>query len=367
MTYAIFSDLHANEEAFRRALADARACGAGRFVCLGDIVGYGPLPAETLRLVRETCPIVLAGNHDDAVSGRGSADDFIDLAGDAVARHREALAKPDVDWLRTLPYTAEIEGARLAHGNFTDPKKFYYVHDADDATANFSATDDQLLFVGHTHVPALALTGASGRVYMLGPEDFVLEDGKRYIVNPGSVGYPRETNGSCRSTYVLYDSTARSVVFRSLPFAVSSVLQRGRGKNLRKGLVAAVALAAAALAALAVFFAKPTEEVVQKVEVTETRVAEDPSFVLETRSLTIPPSARKVRANLKVERGPVLLKAVFIDPSGTELGVEKITVRHSRKNLILVPAGAVTCVFTVLKTRAEDQPRIVAMNPVVEF
>lgn len=367
MTYAVFSDLHANEEAFRRALADARACGAERFVCLGDIVGYGPLPAETLRLVRETCSIVLAGNHDDAVSGRGSADDFIDLAGDAVARHREALAKPDVDWLRTLPYTAEIEGARLAHGDFTDPKKFHYINDADDASANFGATDDQLLFVGHTHVPALALTGASGRVYMLGPEDFVLEDGKRYIVNPGSVGYPRETNGSCRSTYVLYDSTARSVVFRSLPFAVSSVLQRGRGKKLRKGLFAAVALATAALAALAVFFAKPTEEVVQKVEVMETRVAEDPLFVLETRHLTIPPGARKVKANITVIRGPILLTISFLDSNGCELRLAKQTVVHVWHKPFAVPDGAVTCVFTVLKTRAEDQPRITELNPAAEF
>jgi len=363
MKYAIFSDLHANAEAFRRALADASACGAERLVCLGDVVGYGPLPAETLQLVRKTCPIVVAGNHDDAVSGRMNAADFIDLAGDAVARHRDALAKADIDWLRTLPYTAEIEGARLAHGDFVDPKKFYYVHDEDDAAANFNATGDQLLFVGHTHVPALALTGGSGRVYMLGAEDFAFEEGKRYIVNPGSVGYPRDTNGTCLSTYVLYDSSARTVTFRSLPFAVSSVLQRGRGKKLRKGILAGVAVAAAALAATAVFLAKPTENIVQKVEVKEMRVDDDPALILETRRLTLPASARKVRANLQVENGAVLLKAVFLGPNGNELGVEKTTVKHSWKKPFTVPEGAVTCVFTVLKTRAEDNPKIVAMTP----
>ena len=358
MRYAIFSDLHANEEAFRRVLADARDCGVGQCVCLGDIVGYGPLPAETLQLVRSTCQVVLAGNHDDAVSGRGNAADFIDLAGDAVARHRDALAKEDVDWLRSLPYAADIEGARLAHGDFSDPKKFYYVQDADDAKANFNVTDAQLMFVGHTHVPAIALTGESGHVYMLGPEDFVLENGKRYIVNPGSVGYPREANGICRSTYVIYDSCSRSVVFRSLPFAISSVLQRGRGSRRRKGLVAAIALASAASVGLAVLLDKPARQDVQKAEATETCVVDDSALVLETRSLTIPASARTVRANLHVKRGPVLLKLVFLGLNGNELGVECQTVRRLCKKSFAVPVGSVTCVFTVLKIHAEDSPAV---------
>ena len=90
MRYAIVSDIHANAEALRRVLADARQNGATRVVCLGDVVGYGPLPKETLELVRKSASLVLAGNHDDAVSGRGGADAFNGLAADAVTRHREA-------------------------------------------------------------------------------------------------------------------------------------------------------------------------------------------------------------------------------------------------------------------------------------
>ena len=71
MRYAILSDVHANLEALERVLADAERCGADEIVCLGDIVGYGPLPQKTLALVRARCSVVLAGNHDDAVPGRG--------------------------------------------------------------------------------------------------------------------------------------------------------------------------------------------------------------------------------------------------------------------------------------------------------
>ena len=215
MIYAIVSDIHANLDALDRVLADARACGAERVVCLGDVVGYGPRPAEAVARVREACAATVAGNHDDAVSGRMDAADFIDLAGDAVRRHRDALSPDALAWLAALPYSASIEGAALAHGDATDPAKFYYVESEDDARANFEATDAQLLFVGHTHVPCVFLTGASGAVYRITAQDFTLEDGKRYIVNPGSVGYPRETDGKCMSSYVIYDSAEKTVCSRS--------------------------------------------------------------------------------------------------------------------------------------------------------
>ena len=95
MKYAIISDIHANVTALECVFADARANGAEKIVCLGDVVGYGPLPAEAVALVRRECFIVLAGNHDDAVSGRGDSSTFIDLAKEAVERHRAALSDED--------------------------------------------------------------------------------------------------------------------------------------------------------------------------------------------------------------------------------------------------------------------------------
>lgn len=365
MRYALVSDLHANAEALRRVLADAAQNGVNRIVCLGDVVGYGPLPAETLAIIRKTAAVVLAGNHDDAVSGRGSAEAFNGLAADAVTRHREALSSEDLAWLRALPYTCDLDGAVAAHGDLVDPPKFYYVDDAEGAAANFAATDAPLLFVGHTHVPALAVVGDSGTVHLTDPQDFTLEPNKRYIVNPGSVGYPREANGVCQSSYVLYDASARTIEFRFLPFSVASVMARGRAvARPRRRL----GLAVAALAALLAVVLKPTTRTVTKT-VTETRVvavdkADDPALLLARKELTLRPDDRKVRANLRLAPGPAELTIDFRDPNGQPVGAPfRRTIKESYRQAHKIPDGAISALFTVRRAAATDTPRIAAFAP----
>lgn len=355
MRYAIVSDLHANETAFRAVLADAAEQGADEVVCLGDVVGYGPLPAETVALVREHCTTVLAGNHDDAVSGRGDASTFIDLAADAVKRHREALSADDLEWLKDLPYTAELDGAVASHGDFTDPTVFYYIDEEADAIANFNAIDAQLAFVGHTHVPALFLTGRSGNVYKTAPQDFTLEDDKRYIVNPGSVGYPRESEGQCYSSYVIYDSEEKTVSFRFLPFSVASVLQRGTGLGrLSKKLVAALLVIVAAVVAAAVYFLTP-----------KTELLEDPELIVEKRELALGADAKHVKANLTLakESAAVTLEVDFIGPSNELLSVETRTVRKSSAADLRVPDGAVRAEFKAKKNLPVDPVYILLFAP----
>ena len=182
MTYAIISDVHANEIALAAVLADARRHGVGRVICLGDVVGYGPEPARTIATIRRTAAVTLAGNHDDAVAGRLDASDFIDLAADAVARHREAISTGDLDWLKSLPYVFKGRSFACAHGDFTSPRAFKYVSDVSEAAANFAARAEQLLFVGHSHVPGIFLTGASGKVYSA--EQWENHDVQRQVAAP---------------------------------------------------------------------------------------------------------------------------------------------------------------------------------------
>ena len=356
MKYAIISDVHANLTALKNVLADAKAQGAEKIVCLGDVVGYGPLPAETVALARKECFIVLAGNHDDAVSGRGDASTFIDLAKEAVERHRAALSEADIEWLKSLPYTCTLDKAVAAHGDVFDPPKFYYILDEGGAEANFAKSDARLIFVGHTHEPAIFLTGRSGTVYKTGPQDFTIEDHKRYIVNPGSVGYPREAEGKCFSSYVLYDSTERTVMFRYLPFQVSSVMQRGEAKRtIGKRLVAAIAAAVALVVAVAVWSLVPkTVEVV-----------DDPALVVAERTLPLDPDLRHVSANISLARDsdPVQLHVVFESPSGAVVGMESLTVRLSSKKGIKIPEGSAHARFTALKARREDAPEILFFAP----
>ncbi len=238
MRYAIISDIHANEAALRAVLTDAADARAEKVVCLGDVLGYGPDPVAALELVYRRVHVCLAGNHDDAVSRRFPLTDFTPFAAAAVERHRAALTREAIDWLRRLPHVCEFpaiydgaDGAfACAHGDFADPKNFNYVLEPADAVPSWCERTEQLLFVGHSHKPGIFVLGSSGTPHALEPADFVLEPGKRYLVNVGSVGYPR--NGVCRSFYCIYDDCSRAVFFRSLPFDLEEYRRKMNGQGL---------------------------------------------------------------------------------------------------------------------------------------
>lgn len=367
MRYAVLSDLHANHDALTRVLADAERQGAEQIVCLGDIVGYGPLPQETLDLARAACAIVVAGNHDDAVSGRGDASAFIDLAGEAVGRHRAALSSDSLAWLKALPYQAAFDGALAVHGDWTDPPRFAYVEEPTDAAANFAACDTQLLFVGHTHIPGLFLIGASGTVYRAAPQDFTLEDGKRYIVNPGSVGYPREANGRCSSSYVIYDSNERTITFRMLPFSVASVMQRGEIPRRPRTAVlfGLITLVIASLTAVGIRWLRQPAPVTATEPAVVTAERPTAAPVLATRQLALPPGVAAVRANLELDKdsAPVLLRIAFLDKNDCPLATEPLTVKRSSFKEIKIPPTAVRAIFDVMAVKEGDRPSLRTFAP----
>ena len=239
MRYAILSDIHANAAALQAVLTDAADMHAERIVCLGDVLGYGPEPVEALELTYRRAHVCLAGNHDDAVSGRYPVEEFTEIAAAAVKRHRAALAQKAIDWLRHLPHTCEFASAdggsadgafACSHGEFYDPKHFDYILEPADAMPSWRERTEQLLFVGHTHKPGIFVLGESGVPHALEPMDFTLQPGKRYVVNVGSVGYPR--SGACRSFYCIYDDQSRTVFFRSLPFDLEGYRAKMNGQGV---------------------------------------------------------------------------------------------------------------------------------------
>jgi predicted phosphodiesterase len=357
MLYAIISDLHGNKEALKRVIEDARAKGVEKFICLGDVVGYGPLPDETATLARSTCAVTVAGNHDDAVTGRINAKDFIDLAGDAVERHRQALSQENLAWLKSLQYVHKEADFVAVHGDVVEPEKFYYIDDENDAAANFNATDAQLMFVGHTHCPGLFLVGNSGNVYKLEPTDFTLEGGKRYIVNPGSVGYPRESNGYCQSSYVIYDSDQKAVTFHFLPFSVGSVMQRGAmPRQTKKRLVFAIAAIASIVVGTLAYLLAP-----------KTEVAEDERLIIKKMILPIKENDKSFSANLVLDTmsDKVILHYRQLSADGQLLKDESITVVKSSKKQFKIMKGSATVELKLLKANLDDKPRIERFSPSV--
>jgi diadenosine tetraphosphatase ApaH/serine/threonine PP2A family protein phosphatase len=233
---ALISDLHANEPALATALADARSRGAERFVCLGDVIGYGARPRQNLEQVMRLCApgardpdtgsaladgLCLQGNHEHALFH--STEDFNPKARAALEWTREELLRgplsdlPDYfDWLSELSPCAHDDVAQFAHGSPRDPVREYMLpRDAQNAAklaANFARMEFPVCFVGHSHVPAVYYE--DGSLFRPrgteGPFDLGLAVKKRAIVNVGSVGQPRD--GDPRLSYVLFDGRALTFV-----------------------------------------------------------------------------------------------------------------------------------------------------------
>ena len=218
MKYAIISDIHSNPKALETVLSDAWEQDAEKVICLGDVVGYGPDPSGAIKLVRETCDVVLMGNHDATVAGLRSLDGLIGSAADGDRRDRGRLSQQDIDWLASLPYAYSGDGFDCAHGSFADAERIFYTNDAFDAKTSLRISNAQFQFVGHTHVSAV--WNWDKYLWDRFPDPrvegaFVADPEHRYVVNVGSVGYPRVENDS---VYALFDSATGTVELRRLPF-----------------------------------------------------------------------------------------------------------------------------------------------------
>ena len=234
MKYAIMSDVHANPKALETALADARRLGCGKFILLGDVTGYGYDPKATLKIVRRNFDVVLMGNHDSAcVELEPEWEVRMNNNYDFDRKARELLSEEERAWLRGRAYQHEEAGFICAHGDFTQPKMWNYIIYEDAAERNFRFRDEQLMFCGHTHHAAIwELTGKGvchpkleHRFWQPAAKaesiSFKLNPASRYIVNVGSVGYPR--NDLC-GAYGIFDAAARRMTIRRLPFDFKSYI-----------------------------------------------------------------------------------------------------------------------------------------------
>jgi predicted phosphodiesterase len=220
MRYAIISDLHSNRQALTAVLADIKNMGVDEIVCLGDVIGYGPSPAEVFDLARDNVNHFIMGNHDAVVAGMMSPENFNDNAKFLIEWTCSALEKSGAaDFFNTVPLVLKGNDLRFSHGEFENPGRFGYIIENDEALASFNFCSETLLLTGHSHVPGIFVIGDSGVPHWLAPQNFGLEEGKRYIVNAGSVGQPRDDD--VRASYCIYDVIKKDIFFRKVPFNVS--------------------------------------------------------------------------------------------------------------------------------------------------
>jgi len=230
--YAVFSDVHGNLEALDAVLADAARQDPDVYVCLGDVVGYGPDPNECVSRVRALDAQVIAGNHDRAAIGEVDLETFSPLARAAIQWTMRTLDDDARRFLAALPLRLATPAFLAVHGSPRDPVE-EYVFDLPTALAVFSESEFSLCLVGHTHVPGAFVLGQDGRVgaRALPPGEVVgLAALCRYIVNVGSVGQPRD--GDPRACYLLLDARVRTVVLHRLPYPVATTQAKIASRGL---------------------------------------------------------------------------------------------------------------------------------------
>ncbi|PWU04712.1 MAG: metallophosphoesterase [Terriglobia bacterium] len=234
MRYLIVSDLHANLEALEAVLRHAEG-RYDRAICCGDLVGYGADPNAVVEWVRNSCLVVVRGNHDRACTGQEDLEWFNPVARSAAVWTLERLSGENAEYVRNLPKGPAFEnGFELLHGSPCDEDD--YMVSADNAAEAFTYLERRVAFFGHTHLQGGFIWNRE-RVETIQPAswdtdrllmDIEPEDG--YLINPGSVGQPRD--GDPRAAYVLYNAEAGVVSYCRVEYDVESAQRKIRDRGL---------------------------------------------------------------------------------------------------------------------------------------
>ena len=226
MKILVISDIHANLTALEAVFDDAGEYDAVWF--LGDLVGYGPDPNECVERVRELPDLVsLLGNHDAATLNQIEIVTFNPDARRAIEWTQSVISPENLEYLAEIPETVQIGDVTLAHGSPRQPV-WEYLLDSYTVTENFDYFDTPFCFVGHTHLPVIyRMDDQHLLAERIIPDlEMQLTLTPRLIVNPGSVGQPRDRNP--RASYAIYDTETHHWQFKRVPYDIKAVQERMR-------------------------------------------------------------------------------------------------------------------------------------------
>lgn len=223
MKIAILSDIHSNLEALTACRERALAHGVEQFVCLGDFIGYGPDPVATMDLLLSLPGLVaVLGNHDEHMIVEGSSLPSPQVK-QAVDWSRRQLRREHLDFLGALPYLRIERGVTYVHASAARPYEWNYLLNAGQVWECMQAAETSLVFIGHVHIPAMYRETRANSAELVVPEEgkaFALKSSRRYVVNVGSVGQPRDDDN--RASFVIYDEVQNSITFQRVPYDYSA-------------------------------------------------------------------------------------------------------------------------------------------------
>ena len=235
MRYLILSDIHSNDDALGAVLARVRRKRFDRVVVLGDFVGYGASPNQVIDRIRniKKPKAMIRGNHDKVVCGVESGDLFNPVALRAARWTTEKLSPRNRKFLEGLPLgPVSVDGAfAICHGSPRDEDA--YIFTDFDAYLNFREMESSVCFFGHSHIPCVFTLEPHGILVELveeGRRRYPLQKGLRYLINPGSIGQPRDRNAA--AAYAIYDADEGVVHFDRVPYPTD----KARDKIFKAGL-----------------------------------------------------------------------------------------------------------------------------------
>ena len=239
MRYLIFTDIHGNLEAMLALMKFARRRKIDHYICLGDLIGYGASPNEVIQKVISLKPLtIIRGNHDKAVCQIESIKTFNPIAASAIYWTRQNISKRNYQFISRLKKGPVIlhKSITLCHGAPFDED--FYIFGEFDAAEAFLHLHTQISFFGHTHFPFVYTENdhiVEGTFLTGNSNEVKIEKGTRYLINPGSVGQPRDRN--TLSACAIYDSTAGKIRFHRLEYDI----QEAQNKILQAELPPALA------------------------------------------------------------------------------------------------------------------------------
>ena len=244
MKTAFITDLHANREAVEAVLAHAQAQGTQSWAFLGDLVGYGADPAWVVDTVREMVgagAYAVLGNHDQAVASGESAG-MNAQARDAIRWTRAQLSASQLDFLASLPLSAQRSNQLFVHANAWAPAGWGYILGRADAVRSLHATAQRYTFCGHVHEPRLfhlSVTGKSGEFVPTAGVAIPVPAHRQWLVIPGSAGQPRDGNPA--ACYALFDDERSSLTYHRVPYDLERAMAKIRASALPEWLATRLA------------------------------------------------------------------------------------------------------------------------------
>jgi predicted phosphodiesterase len=244
MRYLVLSDIHSNKEALAAVLAFVRRKPWDKAVFLGDLVGYGANPNQTVDMVRDLRPLVaIRGNHDKVCAGIENGELFNRVALEAAMWTRRKLTPGNLKWLRRLPEGPTVVDGAFAISHGTPIDEDAYIFGEIEALNVFRQTEFPVCFFGHSHFPVIfgLSPDAITTILTVAPAfRFKLRPGVRYLINPGSIGQPRD--GNPLASFAMYDSEARAVTIYRIPYRVEQAQRKILAAGLPRPLADRLAL-----------------------------------------------------------------------------------------------------------------------------